>query len=178
LLTRLVAFLLVVLHDGPRGHFLRAVAVAAGLLGRLLDVLVFALLFVAHAAQVLPLWHRSSLSSVIDERQLISLLSAQDGRAVRRERSPPRDTALARKRGSFLRGRYPFRRNSNRVSRAEIAGGRAHHSGEHRWRWLAAAPRGRARCALTASGSRQGRRRRRGRRTARDAGVDVRPGAG
>src|SRR3954470_7440610 len=48
-------FLLVVLHHGARGHLLGAAAVAARFLGRLLDVLVLALLLVADSLQVLRL---------------------------------------------------------------------------------------------------------------------------
>src|SRR3954447_9853547 len=54
-LALLVMLLLVVLHHGARGHLLGAAAVAARLLGRLLDVLVLALLPGADALQVLRL---------------------------------------------------------------------------------------------------------------------------
>jgi hypothetical protein len=40
----------VLLHHRTGGNLLRAVTIAAGLLGRLLDVLVLALLFLADAA--------------------------------------------------------------------------------------------------------------------------------
>src|SRR3954454_22799056 len=63
-LALLVMLLLVVLHDRARGHLLGAAAVAARLLGRLLDVLVLALLLGADALEVLPrrlLWHGMGL---------------------------------------------------------------------------------------------------------------------
>jgi len=40
-----MAVLFVLLHNGPRGHFLGALAIATGRLSTLLDVFVLALLF-------------------------------------------------------------------------------------------------------------------------------------
>src|SRR6266567_4686706 len=45
-----VAFLLVLLENGPRGHFFGALAISSFFLGRLEDVLVLALLFGSDAA--------------------------------------------------------------------------------------------------------------------------------
>src|SRR5207247_780551 len=49
-----VPFLLVLLENGPRGHFLGALAISSFFLGRLEDVLVLALLFGSDAAYMFP----------------------------------------------------------------------------------------------------------------------------
>src|SRR5947207_10814154 len=49
-----VPFLLVLLENGPRGHFLGALAISSFFLGRLEDVLVLALLLGSDAAYMFP----------------------------------------------------------------------------------------------------------------------------
>jgi len=51
-----VTFLFVLLHDSARRHFFSSSAIAAFLLGALLDVFVLALLFGAHARKMLLLF--------------------------------------------------------------------------------------------------------------------------
>lgn len=58
LLTLLVLLRAVLFHDGAGGDFFRAFAVAAGFPGAGFDVLVHPLLFLAHTAKTLALWHR------------------------------------------------------------------------------------------------------------------------
>ena len=61
LLALFMSLRLVLLHHSASSHFRCPVAVATTLLGRLLDMFVLALFFVAHAAQWLFLWHKIHL---------------------------------------------------------------------------------------------------------------------
>jgi hypothetical protein len=60
LFALLVAFFLVVLHHSPSGDFLLPAFVPVVLLGRLFDVLIHPLLFVADTFEMLLSRHRST----------------------------------------------------------------------------------------------------------------------
>ncbi len=52
-----VSFFVMLFHHGARGDFLRAFAVASGMLGAFLDVFVLALFLGADAAEMFSSWH-------------------------------------------------------------------------------------------------------------------------
>jgi hypothetical protein len=67
-MTRIVSLLLVLLHYRARRHFFGSLAVAPRFLRILFDVLVLALLFTAHTAQVVTSGHETAPLRLASER--------------------------------------------------------------------------------------------------------------